>query len=189
MTTDVSDEQLVRNCQQGKSEDFTLLYDRYIRKIYNFIYFKTHHKETAEDLTSETFLKALRSLGSFRVTAGTFQAWLYQIARNSVIDYYRAKKDIQDIDDVWDLGTDDDLPKDLDVKQRLEKVRQLIEDLPAEKREVLILRIWQDLSYKEIAVITSKSEANCKMMVSRALAVFRHNEIFMAMLLIFVINV
>ena len=60
----LTDEQIVANCQNNQLAEFGILYDRYIKKIYSFIYYKTHHKETAEDLTSDTFHKVLKSLHS-----------------------------------------------------------------------------------------------------------------------------
>src|SRR6056297_2278284 len=84
--------QAINNCQQGQLDSFNWLYERYIKKIYNFIYYKTMHQETAEDLTSQTFIKALNKINSFDSEQGTFQAWLYKIARNTVIDHYRTQK-------------------------------------------------------------------------------------------------
>ena len=82
---------IVQSCQKGSVEDFGRLYDLYIKKIYNFIYYKTHHQETAEDLVSIVFTKALKKINTFD-NSGTFSAWLYRIARNTVIDHYRTKK-------------------------------------------------------------------------------------------------
>lgn len=161
--------QVIQKCQKGDMEEFGKLYDKYVKKIYDFIYYKTQHKETAEDLTSQVFFKALDRIGGFVSGKGTFQAWLYQIARNLVIDHYRAKKNETNIEDVWDLAGKEDLERDLDAIRKLEKVEKYIKDLKSEQRDIIIMRVWQEMSYAEIAAVLEKSEASCKMIFSRAI--------------------
>lgn len=163
------EQQIIFACQTGDKEKFGILYDEYVRKIYDFIYYKTHHKETAEDLTSRVFVKALEKINIFDCGRGFFSAWLYRIARNSVIDFYRTKKGDIGIDDVWDLASGGDLERDIDAKQKLEKVEKYLKKLKSEQREIIMLRVWQGMNYKEIAEIMDKSEAGCKMMFSRAI--------------------
>lgn len=167
------DAALVKEYLSGNKEAFGFLYEIYIKPIYNFIYFKTFHKETAEDLTSKVFMKAYTALPSFREDKGTFSAWLYSIARNSVIDHYRASRTTLDIEDVWDLKSGEDIPRDTDAKMSLEKVEMYLKDLPSAQRELVIMRVWQELSYEEIAAITGKTEASCKMMFSRTMQKLR----------------
>ncbi|MFA6105662.1 MAG: RNA polymerase sigma factor [Patescibacteria group bacterium] len=164
---------LAREFEGGSKEAFGELYEAYLKPIYNFVYYKTHHKETAEELTAEVFLKAYRSVNSYHSEKGTFQAWIYQIARHAIIDHYRSNKTILNIDDVWDLGSKEDVAKDIENKIMLEKVQKYIQELPSEQRDIIILRVWQDLSYTEIAEIIGKSEASCKMTFSRALKKLR----------------
>ena len=178
---DETEIQHIQRCQEGNTEEFGPLYDRYIRKIYDFIYFKTMHRETAEDLTSQTFMKALQNIQSFREGAGTFSAWLYRIARNTVIDHYRTRKETRSLEDAWDLGADDETPRDIDTRDRLAAVQASIQQFPAQQREVIMLRVWSELSFKEIAAIVGKSEASCKMAFSRSLAKLRteHSAVYM----------
>jgi len=174
-------EEAVKLCKKGKLEKFAFLYDSYVEKIYRFIYYKTHHKETAEDLTSDTFLKALEKINSFK--EGSFQAWLFKIARNTVIDYYRKKKSVLNIDDVWDLGKTDNIVKDLEMKEKLEKVYDSFSKLNSIQREIVLLRIWEDMPYKEIAEIVGKKEGACKMIFTRAISKLK-NEIPLILLLL-----
>jgi len=118
---------------------------------------------------SQTFLKALNNLKNFKTDSGTFQAWLFMIARNTVIDHYRTKKKDLNIEDAFDLSGDDDLPRDLDTKNKLAEVEKYLAGLKPEHRDIIIMRVWQNLSYAEIAAITGKSEAGAKMMYSRAI--------------------
>ncbi|MCU0678942.1 MAG: RNA polymerase sigma factor [Planctomycetes bacterium] len=173
----MSNEELgaIKACQTGQTEEFSRLYDAYIRKIYDFIYYKTTHKETAEDLTSVTFMKALEKIYSFSPAKGTFQAWLYQIARHTVIDHYRSKKDAADIADIWDLSGNEDLERDLDLRTKLAAVEKYLAKLKVEQRDIIIMRVWQEMSYAEIAAILGKSEASCKMAYSRAISLLRQN--------------
>jgi len=155
------------------TNEFAQLYDKYVKSIYKFIYYKTHHKETAEDLTSDTFIKALDNFGTFDKKKGQFSTWLYQIARNTVIDFYRTKKSNINIDDVWDLAGDEDIGGDIDTAEKLKDVKKYLKTLKAGQREVVILRVWEGLSYKEIAQIIGKTENSCKMMFSRTIQTLR----------------
>ncbi len=163
------DKDIIVRCQIGKLEDFAFLYDKYAKKIYSFVYFKIQHQETAEDLVTQVFIKALEKISSFDISKGTFQAWIYQIARNKVIDHYRTVKKVSNIDDVWDLQDGTDIERDIDIKNRLLDVEEYLKNLKAEQREVIIMRVWQDMSYKEIAEALGKTEASCKMKFSRTI--------------------
>ena len=116
--------QIIARIKNGELNQFGTLYDLYIKKIYNFVYYKTMHKETAEDLTSQTFFKALDNIQRFDETKGSFSSWLYRIARNTVIDYYRTKKTENNIEDVWDLSGDENIQSDMDTTQKLQEVSQ-----------------------------------------------------------------
>ena len=155
--------------ENNSRSEFTILYDQYVDKIYRFIYYKTHHKETAEDLTSVAFVKALNSFSSFDQNKGGFSAWIYKIARNTVIDFYRSKKTLINIDDVWDLSDNQDIEREVDASLKLAEVKKYLKNLSSEQRDVIILRVWEGLSYKEIAAVLGKSENSCKMMFFRTI--------------------
>jgi len=170
---ETSEQKIIKRCQEKDLTEFGKLYDRYIKKIYDFVYYKTHHKETAEDLVSQIFVKALENINNYNINKGSFSSWLYRIARNRVIDHYRTKKNELDICDVWDLQAEETIERDIDTKQQLEKVQQYLKKLKAEQRDIILLRVWQGLSYQEIAEITEKSQASCKMMFCRTIAKLR----------------
>jgi RNA polymerase sigma-70 factor, ECF subfamily len=181
-----SEQIVIKKCQLGDLEQFGFLYEKYIRKIYDFIFYKTHHKETAEDIASEVFMKALESINQFDPCKGTFQAWIYQIARNKTIDHYRTKKTDENIDDAWDISGNEDPAGEIDARNKLEKIKRYIKNLESRQRDVLIMRIWQEMSYKEISEILNFSEANCKMTYSRAIRKLR-SEMPLSLLVYFLI--
>jgi len=160
-------------CQKGNLQKFAELYNKYVEKIYKFIYFRTNHQTTAQDLTSLTFTKALENIKKFNPKKGTFQAWIYAIARHNVIDYYRTNKKTVNINDIWDLGEKPNLDKKIDLDQKLKQVRKKICKLDPDKRDIIIMRVWDELPYQEIAKIIGKSETNCRMIFSRAIKKLR----------------
>jgi len=178
---------LIARCRAGDSAAFGELYDLHVGKIYDFIYYKTHHRQTAEDLTSEAFLKALKGLNGFDPGRGSFSAWLYRIARNAVIDHYRARREHLNADDAWDLAAGSDAEADIDALMKMEKVREYLRRLKPGQRDVVIMRVWQEMSYREIADVIGKSEANCKMIFSRAVRELRQT-MPLALLIAFMIN-
>ena len=178
---------IIKSCQRGNLEEFSRLYDKYSGKIYNFIYYKTFHKETAEDILSQVFLKALANIKKYNPETGAFSSWLYRISKNSVIDHYRTAKHHKNLDDIWDLSNFEDIEIDTSNRQILEKVKKYLKNFTKEQREIVILRIWEDLSYKEIAEIMDKSEDSCKMMFSRTINKLRQ-EIPLSIFISLIIN-
>ncbi len=182
-----NEKELIEKCQSGNTEAFGYLYDHYVRTIYNFVFYKTLHKETAEDLTSQTFFKALRNIRSVD-TSRSFLSWLYKIAHNSVLDHYRTKRHTEDIDDLYDLSDEDavDVVGTLDKAEDIKRIKKYLDKLSAIERDIIIMRVWQELPYREIADIVGKSEANCKMMFSRSMKKLR-TIIPLALFLLFII--
>ena len=163
---------------------FGQLYDQHVRKIYNYIYYRVHHKETAEDLTGTTFMKALENFQSFNPDKGNFSMWIYRIAKNTLIDHYRSLKTNLNIDDIWDVSSNTEIPKDIDTQMQLEKIQKYLRTLKPVQRDIIIMRLWDGLSYSEIADILGKTEASCKMTFSRAIAEIRGTETLALLLII-----
>jgi len=161
-------------------------YDDYFDRIYRFIYYKTQHKETAEDLVSQVFIKAYDNLDKYDPSKSSFSTWLYRIARNTVIDYYRTRKNTVDVLDVWDLRTDEDIEKDFEIRSKLDQVMEAMENIDKDHREIIIMRLWVNLSYAEISQIVNKNEANCRMIFSRSINKLRKETILSLMLLLII---
>ncbi len=180
----IEEQKLIEECQRGNLEKFGEIYDFYAPAIYRFIYFRTRHKELAQDLTAQTFLKALEKIDSFKFNQGQFSSWLYRIAKNLIIDYWRAKKTELNVDDFWSLNSGEDISQDAQAKERVEKIRKMLNKLSLVQKEIITLRIWDELSWREIAEILDKTEASCKMNFMRTLDGFKNEEI-LAIILIF----
>lgn len=178
------DRKYIDRFQAGDFEAFGVLYERYIDNIFAFVYRKTSDREIAEDLTSRVWMKALKSLEFFwdRDNAN-FKSWIYRIAQNTVIDYYRIRKEKIDIDAIVEIGISSDFAAEIDNSDKLWKVVSYLSELKSIEREIVTLRIWDDLSYKQIAALVWKKEDNCKKIFSRALKKIQENIVMMILLL------
>ncbi len=154
------------------AEHFNELYDIHFAKVYNFVYFRTHHKETAEDLTSKTFIKAWGNLDKFDEEKGSFSTWIYSIARNNIIDHSRKNRnqpESVDLDSILNASSSEDINLNTSTKLELEKIKGYLHTLPDEQRDIILMRVWDDLPFKDISAIIGKSEASCKMVFYRAM--------------------
>ncbi len=162
----LSDEQLVKNYANGDSDAFDTLLARYQQKIYSYILFLVHDDEVADDLFQETFMKAIVTIRQGRyVESGRFSAWLTRIAHNLVIDKYRQDRNSNVISndasdaDLFNDATLSDITVEMKMitEQSLTDVGRLLKELPDNQKEVLYMRFYQDLSFKEIADATGVS--------------------------------
>lgn len=166
----------IRACQSGDLSHFDALYTLHVDAIYKYVYRRTLVKEVAEDLTSITFIKAMEGISSFNPEKGVFRAWLYRIAHNAMIDHFRnpASKTV-DIETVWDLPSAEITSLRAERAVEAQKVHAAMRHLSAQQKEIVLLRLWEELSYKEIAELTGKSEGNCKVIFSRAMSELREH--------------
>jgi RNA polymerase sigma-70 factor (ECF subfamily) len=158
---------LIHRAQRGDADAFGALYGQYADAVYAFVWSKTHHRETAEDLTAQSFTKALEHIGSLTAGANAFRPWVYTIARNTVIDHYRTHRQHRDIEDAWDLASGDDVARDAAARMQLARVRELLEGMDPVQRDVVLLRVWSDLPYADIAAIVGRTPEHCKVIFSR----------------------
>jgi len=184
----LEEQKLIKDCAAGNLGQFGALYDFYAEKIYRFVYFRVRHKETAQDLVSQTFFKALEGIKSFDLTKGNFSSWLYRIAKNNLIDYWRTQKVHFDIDNLWDLSSEDNLAYDAEIKEKIQRVKECLVKLDGWHREIIIMKIWDGLTHKEISEILGKSEPSIKMTFSRAMGKLRKEEILQLLILSLLIN-
>jgi RNA polymerase sigma-70 factor (ECF subfamily) len=172
-------------CSDGQLSNFDGLYQRYARPIYAFVYRRIGERAAAEDITSTIFLKALEAIRSFNPRKASFRTWLYQIARNAVIDHIRAMapRATEDIETAWDIPGSDRTEALLEASLRDDKLRSALAALTPLQRQILFLRLWENLSYAEIAGIVGKKEDHCKVIFSRTIKELRTQLPLMTLLL------
>ena len=163
------DNEIIAQCKKGDLSQFGKLYDKYAQQIYRFIVFKTCNRESAEDLTSITFMKALEGIKGFNPDKASFKTWLYQIARNTTIDHFRSNRETVDLEDAWGVQSVTDVAKETEQKLQLEHVEKYMAQLKPDQREIILLRVWGGHSFAEISEITGKTEAASKMMFKRSM--------------------
>ena len=164
--SDKSDEQLISLYVDGMNEAFDELLERHKDRIYMYIYHSVKNDDVANDIFQDTFVKAITTIKQGRyVENGHFPAWITRIAHNLVIDYYRQVRaeNLQSTDDTdanilnrKDLA-DVTIEDNLITTQIHDDVRKLIKALPASQREVLVMRYYRNMSFKEIADTTGVS--------------------------------
>jgi RNA polymerase sigma-70 factor (ECF subfamily) len=154
------------------AQSFRTLYQENLGVVYRFIYSKVGNREEAEDLTSQVFLKAVRGLDRERGSQ-SIQSWLYQVARTTIADYWRAfyKVRATSLESMLEQGWEEPAEERVELASYRpeERVRYLLELLPPHYREVLTCRFLLNLSIKETAERMKLSEANVKVLQFRAL--------------------
>jgi RNA polymerase sigma-70 factor, ECF subfamily len=168
-----NESEIIAECIAGNWLDFDKIYDFYLPKIYQYVYYRVRHKQTAEDLTSAIFLKTVQNLHTFRSGSAPFGAWLYRIARNTVIDHTRTHKPTQDLEAASEITDKQNVMEDADNNLKLETVKASVAKLNPEQREILTMRVWDELSHKEISQILEISEGASKVAYSRALSALK----------------
>ena len=160
---------LVEQAKSGDAEAFCQLYDACIDRVYRFIFFRVSDEPTAEDLTSQVFLKAWQNLGRYQ-PKGPFLAWLYAIARNTVIDHYRTHKQTVSLDEAAPIAAKDDKLDDLiELKFEVNSLQESLQYLTEEQQEVITLKFIAEYDTDQIARKMGKSEGAIRALQMRAL--------------------
>jgi RNA polymerase sigma-70 factor (ECF subfamily) len=156
---------LVKNYVAGDENALTILINRHQSKIYGFIYSKLSDRDISDDIFQDTFIKVIKTLKSNSYNEeGKFLPWVMRISHNLIIDHYRRNKKMPMYRETEEFSIfsimSDNVPNiesQLITSQVENDLRKLIEELPAEQKEVLMMRMYQDLSFKEISETTGVS--------------------------------
>ncbi len=154
----------------GKKDFFEKVYDEMADPIYRHCFFRVNNKETAEDLVSEIFLRFWREIEKGTVINDP-KSWLYHIARNAIIDYYRKKKS-DSLDSKMEDGFEASNPEDsenIEINAEISLVMKRIENLSSDEKEIIIMRFMDGLEVKEIAKIIGKSPNATSVVIHRAI--------------------
>jgi RNA polymerase sigma-70 factor (ECF subfamily) len=166
---------LVHRAQAGDSEAFGELYDRYVDLVYRYIYYRVGSAQVAEDLTSETFLRALRRLSSFTWQGRDVGAWFVTIARNLIADHYKSSRyrlemTSDDVTAVSEANQTQEGPENAVLEAMQNKVLlEAVKQLNAEQQECIVLRFLQGLSVAETAKAMGKNDGAIKALQYRAI--------------------
>ncbi len=168
------EESLVRRAQQQDQQAFAQLYEEHFDKIYRYVALRIGDRAEAEDITQQIFLKALRSISSFRWKGVPFSAWLFRIAHNQVVDYLRKKTKQATVPiDESTLSSGNDPQLLIEQKLNIEQLMSATRRLTEAQREVISLRFAGELPIAEVAKIMGKSEGAVKALQHSAIVALR----------------
>jgi RNA polymerase sigma-70 factor (ECF subfamily) len=161
---------LVQRARSGDREAFGQLYEASLDRVYRYIYFRVTDDETAEDLTSKVFLRAWESIPRFKASGSPFIAWLYTIAHNAVIDYYRTRWQTAALDQIESLPSADPLPDEqYDTRFTARSLRECLQQLTAPQRDVVTMRLIDGMNTAEIAARLNKTSGEIRAIQMRGL--------------------
>ena len=155
---------------------FGELYERYVKRIYNYIYYRTSNQHDAEDLTSRVFQRAMNHIPKYEDRGVPFSAWLYRIAHNLVVNYHRDRKrrQIVPIDDFVITALKGEAPENVTQKREQEnELLEAIRNLPEERQQLLMLKFIERMSNAEIGETMGRSEGAIKSLYHRTLIALR----------------
>ena len=174
-----AERQLAGKACGGDRQAFGALYERYVDRIYRYVYFKVGNRSQAEDLTSQTFLKAWDAIGDYEWRDHPFGAWLFRIAHNLIVDYHRSRREVFALDDATQqleakASRDDIRPEHVLAELiSMERVRHAIGRLTEEQQQVLVLRFFEGLDTGEVAEMMGKRRGAIRGLQFRALSALR----------------
>ncbi len=161
------------------TEAFGELYDRYVAKIYRFVYFKVSHKEEAEDIVSEVFLKAWNYLVDVQRETDTeiksFSGLIYTIARTSLIDFFRARAKRKEctIETLENVAHEGSIEEKTQKDQEIEAILKHMKSMKREYQEIIVLKYIEELSTSEVAQILGKSVVTVRVTLHRAMKILK----------------
>lgn len=174
--TEFKEDEILARASSGDREAFGRLYERYIERIFNYVFYRTGNLHDAEDLTARVFQRAMNHIQNYTDRGVPFSAWLYRIAHNLVANWHRDRSRKQEIpiDDVPVLPSRGDHPeKNLVRSQEQDVLLRLIHRLPGDRQSLLILKFVENLSNAEIGQIMGRSEGAVKSLYHRTLLALR----------------
>ena len=177
---EIDDNAVLEKAVQGDSEAFGLLYERYVTRIYNYIFYRIGSSYDAEDLTERVFIRALRHINRYNNRGLPFSAWLYRIAHNLVANWYRdnsRRKEIPLDDGILTSHQSSFPEQEVLHSEERERLLQVIRTLPPDRQQLVILKFVDHLSNAEIGQIMGRTEGAIKSLYHRTLLTIR-DELF-----------
>lgn len=170
------DESLLIEQAKNELEAFGFLYEKYVQRIYNYIYYRTGNHNDAEDLTAKTFQRAMKHIPRYEQRGVPFSAWLYRIAHNVVANWHRdrSRRKVIALDELvlhqqWRQSPEGLIEEDEEKRELLRAIRQL----PADRQQLLILKFVEGMSNEAIGQVMGRSEGAIKSLYHRTLLALR----------------
>jgi RNA polymerase sigma-70 factor (ECF subfamily) len=175
MDTIEQDESALIERAKSDREAFGRLYERYVDRIYNYVYYRTGNSHDAEDLTARIFFRAFGHIGDYQNIGAPFAAWLYRIARNMVANWYRDNKSgrLLPLESAYGKGDRDGPEAMIELMEDREALLAAIRQLPPERQELLIFKFVERLPNAEIGQIMGRTEGAIKLLYYRTLQSLR----------------
>lgn len=176
MTKD-SDISVIVSIQSNDEQAIEILYNKYVKKLYNYFYYRVYDKATSEDLLSETWFHIFDKIPTFDTSKSeNVSWWMYSIAHNKLVDYFRKQKPDYwiELDDsvIW---YDSRLIEKVNANHLVEKITETLKDIHPHAKDVVLMKIWEWMSHWKIATALSISEANSKKIFSRSVKYLQEN--------------
>lgn len=174
--TELTETEIIALACEGDSRAFGQLYQKYVDAIYNYVYYRTSGQKEAEDLTSRVFLRALKHIENYEDRGYPFSAWLYRIAHNLVVNWYRdrdRKDEVPLADQYPPPSVEDRTERRLTKQNEREELLEVIRELPEDRQQLIILKHVEKLTNKEIGEIMGRTEGAIKALYHRTLVVLR----------------
>jgi len=168
----LSEESALVERAKNDAPAFGELYERYVARIYNYVYYRTGNEHDAEDLTARVFMRAMKQLPNYTDRGLPFSAWLYRIAHNLVANWHRdeSRRRVVPLEEHITHGLYTDAPEYVaEAREEERKLLDVIRDLPDERQQLLILKFVDQLSNAEIGAIMNRSEGAIKSLYHRTL--------------------
>jgi RNA polymerase sigma-70 factor (ECF subfamily) len=173
-TPNQDDASLIARAQAGEVEAFGVLYERYFDLVFRYLRTRISDDREAEDISAGVFLRAFQALGRYRERGWRFSAFLYSIARNSLVDHFRRHREEIQVEDLEGaLGTGGGLDEELGSRESLYRLREMLAALPSDYQEVIRLRVILGMSTTEVARWMRRSEGAVRVLLHRALRAAR----------------
>ena len=173
---DLDEQDILSRASQGDQEAFGSLYEKYVERIFNYVYYRTGNVHDAEDLSARVFYRAMNHVRTYTDRGVPFSAWLYRIAHNLVANWHRDRSRHQEIPlaDAPSIHLKGEAPEATVIQiQERDALLKLIRHLPAERQQLLILKFVEHMSNAEIGEIMGRSEGAVKSLYHRTLLTMR----------------
>lgn len=169
-------ELLLARARQADPEALAELYDQYVDRIYAYVYHRVGQAELAEDLTAQVFMRMLEAIGAGHPWRTSFSGWLYRIAHNLIVDYYRRRQHATfvELDDVAPIqAADGDPLRAAELRSESQRLRHALRVLTEEQSQVITLRFLEEFSIAEVAEMMGKTEGAIKALQYRAISTLK----------------